>query len=241
MLKILILSVVAVIHFGCASEPEKINLLHVQEAASFADEKSVFYSNDSLTKFDISKMLDAKIFIPKKVKIAVIRLEAAPESSDYLHYRVSKDLKKFAEFDSAAFLVESLGEKIGLQKREITAEFVPQALIPSRADMKALRNLGAAMRAELALVVDSRNDKFKENQVIKNNVAMSVSSADTYLLDTRTGVILKTNTYTKETFAEKMNSDFDLYQTLARARAAGEKRIYQKLAADIRDFVDSAR
>lgn len=68
---------------------------------------------------------------------------------------------------------------------------------------------------------------------------MSVSSSDSYLIDTQTGIILSTNTYTKDAFTEKTAQDFDLYQTLERARAESEKKIYNILATDTIYSIDS--
>ena len=54
---------------ACAGESQRINLIHVQEAQAYSDEKTVFYSNDNLPESQVAALLNTKIKLPKKVKI----------------------------------------------------------------------------------------------------------------------------------------------------------------------------
>lgn len=224
-----ILSVISVLLVGCASDPKKINLIHVHEANTFEDQKSVFYSNDNLFDKDISVLLKSKIKIPQKVKIAIIKLQPRQNDGNYREFRTNRDPLVQEKNDTSPFL------KNLLNYSDITSVLVPESLVPAKADLRWIRNLGATMRADLVLVVDSRNDKFTDLQIIKKGLAMSVSSADAYLIDTLTGVILSANTYTKDAITKKTDADFDAYYTLDRARVASEKKIYKKLADDVID------
>ena len=224
-----ILSAIALLLMGCSSDPKKINLIHVHEANTFEDQKSVFYSNDNLFDKDISVLLKSKIQLPQKIKIAIIKLQPQQNGGNYREFRINRDPKVQEKNDTSPFL------KSLLSYSDITAVLVPESLVPAKADLRWIRNLGATMRADLVLVVDSRNDKFTDLQIIKKGLAMSVSSADAYLIDTLTGVILSANTYTKDAFTKKTDADFDAYYTLDRARVASEKKIYKKLADDVID------
>ena len=225
--------------FGCASE-EKINLIHVHEASNFADQKSVFYSNDTLNDLAVTDLLKTRIKLPNQIKIAVIKLQPMADENEYLDYRSTQDIVNQTRHEPARFLLEMLNSE-SFRNHVITSVLVPESLVPAKADIKWIRNLGATMQADLVLVVDSRNDRYRDRQIIKNGIAMSVSSADTYLIDTRTGVILNTNSYTKDAFTEKTARDFDAYETLERARVASEKKIYKELTADLKQAVEAVR
>lgn len=214
---------------GCASDTKKINLIHVHEANTFEDQKSVFYSNDNLFDKDISILLKSKILIPQKVKIAIIKLQPRQNEGNYREFRTNRDTLAQEKNDTSPFLIELLSYS------DVKSVLVPESLVPAKANLKWIRNLGATMRADLVLVVDSRNDKYTDMQIIKKDMAMSVSSADAYLIDTLTGVILSAKTYTKDAFTKKTDADYDAYYTLDRARVTSEKKIYKKLAGDIID------
>ena len=222
-----ILSIISLLLVGCASDTKKINLIHVHEANSFEDQKSVFYSNDNLFDKDISVLLKSKIKIPQKVKIAVIKLQPRQNEGNYREYRTNRDPLILEKNDTSPFLLNLLNYS------DVKSVLVPESLVPAKADLRWIRNLGATMQADLVLVVDSRNDKFTDLQIIKKGLAMSVASADAYLIDTLTGAILSANTYTKDAITKKIDADFDSYYTLDRARVTSEKKIYKKLADDV--------
>ena len=226
-LLVIIISGVSILLMGCASDSKKINLIHVHEANTFEDQKSVFYSNDNLFDKDISLLLRSKIQIPQKVKFAIIKLQPRQNNANYREFHTNRDPLFQEKNDTNPFL------KSLLTYDDITPVMVPESLVPAKADLRWIRNLGATMRADLVLVVDSRNDKFTDLQIIKKDLAMSVSSADAYLIDTLTGAILSANTYTKDAVTKKTEADFDSYYTLDRARVVSEKKIYKKLAEDV--------
>ncbi len=218
---------------GCASD-EKINLIHVHEAKNFSETKDVFYSNDNMNTAVIPALLNKKLNLPRNVKIAIIKLKPK-DDGDYRVYRLGNDPTMLAARETAPFLAELLKDK------NVTTLIVPESLIPAKANLRWMRNLGATMKADLVLVVDSRNDRYADMQIIKDDLAMSVASADAYLIDTRTGSILEANSYTDESIAKKSADEPDPYFTLDRARISSEKKIYRKLAADVHETITNLR
>ena len=223
----------ALVLTGCASE-EKINLIHVHEAKNFSETKDVFYSNDNMNTAVIPALLNKKLKLPKNIKIAIIKLKPK-DDNDYKTYRLGNDPSFLASRETTPFLAELLNDK------RVTTAVVPESLIPAKANIRWMRNLGATMKAHLVLVVDSRNDRYADMQIIKDELAMSVASADAYLIDTRSGTIIDANTYTDESIAKKSSEDLDSYFTLDRARIFSEKKIYKKLAADIHETITNLR
>jgi hypothetical protein len=237
----LLSTVLVTLALGCSSEP-KINLIHVHEASVYSDPNSVFYSNDNLREASIAPIMQSKITLPAKVKIAVIKLQPEEDPNNYRDYQIKKDMSVLAKNDTSEFLLDLLNEAPeNYRKREFTSFLVPKSLVPKVANIKWIRNLGATMQADLVLVVDSRNEKFRDQEVVKQTEVFSTASADTYLIDTRTGIILSSHSYTKDAFLEKSDKDLTVYQTLDRARSSSEKKIFKKLVADMRDEVDSVQ
>lgn len=226
---------------GCFSEPKRVNLIHIHEAKVYEDPKSVFYSNDNLHESNLPRANASKIKLPEKVKIAVIKLEPRPDSNDYREYQINKNFEHLQKNDTASYLMDLLNESPeNFRKHKMTSVLVPQSLIPAKADFNWIKKLGATMQANLVLVIDSRNDRARENEVVKRSEVLSMASADVYLVDTKSGAIISTKSYTKESFMQKGSSDFNIYETLGRARADSEKKIYKKLASDIKDALDTA-
>ena len=230
---LILTSLASFVFLGCASD-EQINLIHVHEAKNFSDPKDVFYSNDNLNSAVIPNLLNTKLKLPRHLKIAIIKLNPKDEG-DYNTYRLGNDPTLLKDRETAPYLADLLKDK------SIETFVVPEGLIPAKADIRWMRNLGAVTKSNLVLVVDSRNDRYKDMQIIKDDIAMSVASADTYLIDTKTGTIVKTNTYTDESFAKKAASEPDSYFTLDRARISSEKKIYKKLAVDVQETITNLR
>ena len=228
-----VLAAAAVSFSGCASE-DKINLIHVHEAKNFSESKDVFYSNDNMNTAVIPSLLTKKLKLPRNIKIAIIKLKPK-DDNDYKVYRLGNDPSFLAARETTPFLADLLKEK------NVTTAMVPESLIPAKANIRWMRNLGATMKAHLVLVIDSRNDRYADMQIIKDDLAMSVASADAYLIDTRSGAIVDANSYTDESIAKKSSEDLDSYFTLDRARVYSEQKIYKKLAADIHETITNLR
>jgi hypothetical protein len=227
--------------FGCSSDPQ-INLIHVHEAEVYSDANSVFYSNDNLRDASIAPMMQSKIKLPLKVKIAVIKLQVDDDPDDYRSFQIKRDPIALSKSQTSDFLLDLLNEAPeNFRKREFSSFLVPGSLVPKVANIKSIRKLGTTMHADLVLVIDSRNDKFREREVVKQSEVLSTASADTYLIDTLSGVILSSHTYTKDSFLQKSDEDLTVYQTLGRARSLSEKKIFKKLVSDMRDEVDNVR
>ena len=223
---------------GCASD--KINLVHVKETNVFSDPKAVFYSNDSLNESSAKTLLRHDIKLPSKIKVAIIRLQPKSDENDYAEYKINRDPVAHAKNETSTYLLDLLKDD-SFDKHQITPVFVPESLIPAKANLDSIRKLGMTMQAELILVVDSRNDRILNKQIVKSDAVLMTSSADTYLIDTKSGAIVNANSYTKESFAKKDQKEFDIYQTLDRARAESEKKIYKNLAADIKDTLETVK
>jgi hypothetical protein len=227
--------------FGCASDPQ-INLIHVHEAEVYSDPNSVFYSNDNLRDVSAATVMQSKIKLPSKVKIAVIKLQVDDDPDDYRSFQIKRDISAHSKNQTSDFLLDLLNEAPeNFRRHEFSSFLVPKSLIPNVATVKSIQILGTTLHADLVLVIDSRNDKFREKEVVKQTEVLSTASADTYLIDMRTGVILSSHTYTRDSFLQKSNEDLTVYNTLDRARSVGEKKIFKKLVSDMRDEVDNVR
>ena len=235
------MSLVLLLLSSCATENNKIKTNHVSEAHFFLDDqKAVFYSNDNLSDSSISEILKSRVKLPIHLKIAIIKLQPKLEER-YTNYRMSKNPTAIMQNESTPYLTKLLSESESTSNREFSTSVVPESLIPAKANIKWMRNLGITMQADLVLVIDSKNDLYRDQQIFKNGIAMSVSHADAYLVDTRTGIIINSNSYSKEAFTEKTDKDYDAYQTLDRARIDSEKKIYKKLVNDIKATIETIR
>jgi hypothetical protein len=232
-----VLILLSLINFSCSSLPV-INVTHVREATVHADSKSVFYSNNNMQETNVSSLMKSKIKLPEKIKIAIINLKPAAEEN-YKDFQIKRNLSRHIKNDTTSYLLAMLAGREDFHRRQIESFLVPESLVPTKSDIKWIRNLGATMQADLVLVIDSRNDKFHDQEVIKKNEVLTTASADTYLIDTRTGAIINTSTYRRDSYLEKKPDDLTVYHTLDRARSISEKKIFKKLVADVRNTVES--
>jgi hypothetical protein len=97
------------------------------------------------------------------------------------------------------------------------------------------------MQAHLILVIDSNSDLNSKFNLIIESTVKSITTADAYLIDTATGVILNAGTYTEVAELNKMQKDYHTADAMRRAKLESEKKVFAGIAKDISDFLANAK
>ena len=99
--------------------------------------------------------------------------------------------------------------------------------------MAFLREAAARFQADLLLVYTTRVQTFQQERLIGADVVRAGCTAESVLLDVRTGIIVHAARVSDSLLAKKSGADLDFSQTIAKAQSEATGKALLKMAEDI--------
>lgn len=195
-------------------------------------------NTENVTEEIIQKILNSKIKIPTPARLAVVRLtnNTAYEEFNYSSRKISS--KKY-DMDDA--FVNSFYKTLDSSNKISRVIPLPISLLPANIDLKSLRIAAVTVQADLLLVINTNTDTnwdFKWSE--GNSYGKGTTLLESFLLDIRTGIVPTTGVYSESAEVKKDSSkDYDLNETMRRARLESEKKVFASLAKDVVSFIES--
>lgn len=185
----------------------------------------VFGDNDK----KINELLNYQVKLPEKNRIAVLKL-----SKDNYWRFYSSD---FTELNNS--LVESLITKLRSSKRVYDASFLPAMLVSEKRTVPALREAAARFQADLLLAYRSYCQSYQKYKFINPDENKSYCSVESILLDTRSGVIVKSIVSTEDFFASKASKDTNFHETIKKAELEAVAKALGNVADEVVLFLNN--
>ncbi len=148
---------------------------------------SLFGKNDELSEKNIRRILNSRIKLKKKMKLAVISFEhESPRITNYFGYDYQFN-EKYLNLNAAYFnVIHNTLYKTG---RFIEITIVPKILIPKEMTINSLRQLSVRMQADLFLIYKTYSNIFSERNIFSPNETKAYSAVEGALIHTPTGII----------------------------------------------------
>lgn len=197
---------------------------------------SLFPSDQAvLNDAAVTQILSSKLELPVRAKVALMRfsdLEGARSYGRY-YWRDEEYLKlQQAHVDA---LIEAL--KASDQIAEATP--LPSLMIPSRPSIPLLREAAVRMQADLLLVFRVGSDIYSQYRTFSKDRVKSYSTCELVLLDIRTGLVPFTRVVSREQLELQKPEDFDLSETMRRAKQVSAAATLKVAADDLVSFLKS--
>ena len=180
---------------------------------------------------DAQKILNSRIQYPKKMNLAVIRLNSNVDNRSY-YWTHNSNIEKNKIDDS---FVTNFYKKLEANKNIQSVIPVPPSLIPNNPNINRLRSLGLRMQAHLILVINA-NTELQSNNIFQQD-HKSETIAESYLIDTATGIIVSTGTYIDDALDKSISTDMSTEDALQRAKLESEKKVFANIANDVSNFL----
>ncbi len=197
-------------------------------------------NTENITEEIIQKILNSKIKIPTPARLAIVRL-TNNSAIEELSYSIRKVSSKKYDMDDA--FVTGFYKTLDSSKKISRVIPLPLSLLPANIDLKSLRIAAVTVQADLLLVINSNTDTnwdFKWSE--GTSFGKGTTLLESYLMDVRTGIVPTTGVYSESAEVKKDNSkDYDVAETMRRARLESEKKVFASLAKDIIDFIESTK
>lgn len=197
-------------------------------------------NTDNITEEVIQKILNSKIKIPTPARLAVVRLNnnAVFEEFSYSSRKITSN-----KYDMDDAFVESFFKTLDSSKKINRVIPLPVSLLPYNIDLRSLRIAAVTVQADLLLVINTNTDTnwdFKWSE--GNSVGKGTTLLESYLMDVRTGIVPTTGVYSESAEVKKDNSkDYNVNETMRRARLESEKKVFASLAKDVIEFIESTK
>ncbi len=183
--------------------------------------------NGHLNEDSIQKLLESKIKIPKRVTLAVVRLNDSSQNYDFtpLDKEIAKDF----------YNLKNWGPRVQ------SVVHVPNIMLPHPMSLKGLRSVAALLQADMVLVISPQSVMDWELRVLDENQAKSFTHLDVLLMDTRTGAIPYTFMAAKSAEVRKVASDYTNQEMMDRAKHLSEKKAYLEMQPQVMQFLNTVR
>jgi len=170
-----------------------------------------------LSNADIERILSAQIILGDRHRLAVLGL------SPRLVW--SQELSDLDAQNSERFL-QALGSAAQLTQ----VQSMPTLLIPEKRTVPYLREAAARFQADLLRIYTTRIQTFQQNRLIGADEVRAACSAESVLLDVRTGIVVHTTRSSETIATKKAPGDLNFSETVAKTQSEATGRALVKLA-----------
>lgn len=188
----------------------------------------------SLTEEGIRKLLDSRVQLPDKAKLAVFPL--SHEGVQVFDLRSVTDGAPVGFLQSRRAFLDAVEQPLLKTGRFTEITHVPDLLLPPTLTLAKLREAAALMQADLLLVYATRAQllTYYGNLFTKDAVKAFVS-VELLLLDVRTGVVPYAETF-EDIHEIKKSGDWDMPDLQRRAEQEGLLKVLQGAGARMTHF-----
>ena len=194
-------------------------------AASLFKEDQAVLSNE-----DLQKILAARVVVPDRAKLAVVRFGRLP-----YWWGWSEDFVRVNEQIDADFL-----GKLRTSPRLREVAYLPSLVTPNLMTLPYLRQAAARTQADLLLVYRTSTRTYTKQQWFAADQTKAYCTVEAVLLDTRTG-LLPFSTVANEFYsASRSKKEMGFNETIAKAQQQAIGRAWLRVAGEAVQYLDGA-
>jgi hypothetical protein len=231
---LVLLSSVAIAHSSCASvatQPRRANDPRGLVASDAKEPVSLFPSDTAiLTDAEIARILDVRVGLRNRVRLAVLHLDHRSMDFGYLYG---------GEGVPIGWLNADMFALLRKLERVHDASYLPSVLIPAKLTVGHLREAGARYQADLLLIFRTECRTYQQYRLFRASQAKAYCLADAALLDVRTGIVPFTSRATKDYLIEEKDTEIDLAETVRRSEQTAVEAAMLENATNLASFLKS--
>lgn len=222
---------------GCGT-PRMAYLPDYQERPKL--ESSLFRSDQGVLSEDaVKQILDSKIVLPAKSKIALIKFEgydqhtSASKYYGYYYWRSEDYLKLQQHF------IDTVSSILLSSNRVVEVTPLPSLLLPKDATVSVLREAAVRLQSDLLLIFRLTSDTYYEYVIFGKDKAKAFSTCEFVLFDVRTGIIPFTTIITKEVLVREQSEDINTNELMKRAERSASIDALSATSNELLQFIKS--
>ena len=243
ILRVMMLCALAFLNTGCLSrralDPSELIMADDERArgelltaAREPVAQSLFKDDQAvLSNEDLNKILAARVAVPDKAKLAVVRFGRLP-----YWWGWSEDFVRVNEKIDADFL-----GRLRTSRKLKEVAYLPSLVTPNAMTLPYLRQAAARCQADLLLVYRTSTRTYAKQRWFAADRTKAYCTVEAVLLDTRTG-LLPFSTVANEFYsAARSKMDAEFAETIAKAEQQAIGRAWVRVADEAVRFLDEGK
>jgi len=201
--------------------------------------KSLLNGANLPSETEVQKILNSRVVIPRKSKLAIIKLKSDQIMMDSFYYH-----RNSSEVSASAFILDEkiVQEFVGqLKKSNRIADIMllPKFLIGDEVKFDLYRLAAIRAQADLFLILKPETFVDWRYNILEPNQAKAYATVEAVLVDTRTGVIPFSSVVTESDTQKKISDDYSMDETIKRTKQQAESKALVKIAESLTQFLAS--
>lgn len=231
-MKCIYILLVTIFLMSCMSSA---NVVYEDPVSQDVIEESLFSSDtDVLSNEAVQKILEGTISYPDNIRIVILKIPNTRNDIRYYGYyywRSEEYIDLQEEYNTIMTDTFAGNDKIE------TVKILPSIMIPQKITIPNMREAAVRMQADALVVYKIQSDIFEKFRLFRHNQVKAFATCESFLLDTKSGIIPFSTVITEKYLTEKIKDDADGLETKKRAEKEAIKLSLQKLCIQINKFL----
>lgn len=198
--------------------------------------QSLFSDKSStISEENIQKILDGTYKLPQQLRVAIVRLEPAPQYKRYYwnYWSDEQYLKTQQSY------LDLFAEKFKQSSRVIKLSTIPDLLISKSPSFTNIREAAVRMQADIAVVYAITSDIYSKYKLFSKADIKAFATTQLIILDIRTGLIPFSTIVTKDYLSQKKKEELDYAEAASRIQNEAVLLTINDIGQRITEFLNA--
>lgn len=198
-------------------------------------EESLFSSDmEVLSNEAVREILEGVISYPGEIKLVILKIPNTRSDIQYYGYyywRTEEYMDVQEEYNRIMTDTFAGNGKIK------SVKILPSIMMPQKITIPNMREAAVRMQANILIVYKIQSDIFEKFRLFKGKQVKAFATCESFLLDTKTGIIPFSTIITEKYITERIKDDTSDLETKKRAEKEAIKMSLEKLCIQINEFL----
>jgi hypothetical protein len=187
----------------------------------------------TISEENIQKILDGNYKLPKQLRIAIVRLDNAPQQKKY-YWNYGSDEQYLKTQQS---YLDLFTEKCKQSSRVTSVSIIPDLLIPRLPSFTNIREAAVRLQADIVVVYAVTSDIYSKYKLFSRPDIKAFATTQLIILDVRTGLIPFSTIVSKDTLSLKRKEELDNSEAASRIQHEAALLTINEIGQQIAEFL----
>lgn len=233
-----VIIILTIILGSCATAPRMADTDIRYQKEPEIIEQSLFSSKDkTISEDDIRRLLDGKIVIQDSLRVALFNYSFHSRGNSYFNYYYPWNDEEFlkTQQDYITTLTSGIEESEKVDKIIL----MPSIMANEKSSITNLRETAIRLQADFLLVYSIKSDIYYKYKAFSADETKAFATVETFLMDSRTGVIPFTTIVTKESFLKKSSNEMTTEELRKKAEKMAVVDALSEIGIQLSEFLNN--
>lgn len=189
----------------------------------------------TISEENIQKILDGSYKLPQQIRVAIVRLEATPQTRRYYwsYWSDEQYLKTQQSY------LDLFTDKFKQSSRVTELSIIPDLLISKTPTFTSIREAAVRMQADVVVVYAITSDIYSKYKLFTKPDIKAFATTQLIILDVRTGLIPFSTIVTKDYLSQKKKEELDNSEATSRIQNEAVLLTINEIGHKVTSFLNS--